>query len=45
MEAGIDHRILDTIQGHAAKTQGETYGNVSLKTMAAAIAKLPRYEV
>lgn len=45
MEAGIDHRILDVIQGHAPKTQGESYGDVTLKTIAAAIGKLPRYVV
>lgn len=45
MEAGIDHRILDAIQGHAPKTQGEAYGDVTLKVMAAAIRKLPRYSV
>jgi integrase len=42
LEAGIDHRILDAIQGHAPKTQGESYGSVTLKTKAAAIRKLPR---
>jgi integrase len=45
LQAGIDHRILDAIQGHAPKTQGETYGDVTLKTMAAAMAKMPRYAV
>ena len=45
MEVGIDHRILDVIQGHAPKTQGESYGDVTLKTIAAAIGKLPRYVV
>lgn len=45
LEAGIEHRILDAIQGHAPKTQGESYGDVTLKTKAAAILKLPRYEV
>ncbi len=45
MEAGIDHRILDAIQGHAAKTAGEAYGDVTVKAKAAAIAKLPRQGV
>lgn len=35
LQAGIDHRILDAIQGHAPKTQGETYGDVTMKTMVA----------
>jgi integrase len=42
MEVGIDHRILDAIQGHAPKTAGEAYGDVTVRAKAAAIAKLPR---
>lgn len=45
MEAGIPPRILDAIQGHAAKTVADTYGDVTLKTMAAEIGKLPRYHL
>lgn len=45
MEAGIDTRILDAIQGHAPKTTSEGYGEVTVNTMAAAIAKLPRISV
>lgn len=44
LEAGIDSRILDAIEGHAPRTAGEGYGDVSIKAQAAAIAKLPRYE-
>jgi integrase len=43
MEAGIPPRILDAIQGHAARTASDGYGDVTLKTMIAEIAKLPRY--
>ncbi|RWP12306.1 MAG: hypothetical protein EOR00_27170 [Mesorhizobium sp.] len=43
MEAGIPHRILDAIQGQAPRTVAETYGEVTLKTMVAQIAKLPIY--
>jgi integrase len=43
MEAGIPPRILDAIQGQAARTVADTYGEVTLKTMAAEIAKLPCY--
>ncbi len=45
MEAGIAPRILDAIQGQAPRSVAESYGEVTLKTMAAAIAKLPRIEV
>lgn len=40
MEAGIPPRILDAIQGQAARTVADTYGEVTLKTMAGVIAKL-----
>ncbi len=43
-EAGIEQRVLDAIQGHSARTQGESYGDVTMTTMAAAMAKVPRYE-
>lgn len=42
-EAGIEGRVLDAIQGHAARTVGESYGEVSLKAIASAIERLPRY--
>jgi len=44
-EAEIDQRILDAIQGQSPRTVGETYGDVTIKTIAKAIRKLPRYEV
>lgn len=43
MEAGIEHRILDAIQGHRPRNDGEGYGEVTIKSQAAAIAKIPRY--
>ncbi|RWO81032.1 hypothetical protein [Mesorhizobium sp.] len=43
MEAGIPPRILDAIQGQAARTVADTYGEVTLKTMAVEIAKLACY--
>jgi len=43
MEAGIPPRILDAIQGQAARTVADTYGDVTLTTMATEIAKLPSY--
>lgn len=45
MEVGISQRILDAIQGHSARTAGDQYGDVTLKTKADAIAKLPPYDI
>jgi hypothetical protein len=45
IEAGIEHRILDAIQGHRSRNVEERYGGVTIKPQAAAIAKLPRYKV
>jgi integrase len=39
---GIDHRVVDAIQGHAARTSGEDYGNVSVLAMARVIDAIPR---
>lgn len=43
-EEGISDRTLDAIQGHASKTAGDGYGDVTLKARKAAIDKLPRYQ-
>jgi integrase len=45
MEAGIPPRILDAIQGHVSGAASDGYGEVTLRTQAEAIAKLPRIEV
>lgn len=37
--------VSDAITGHAPKSVGQTYGSVPLRTLADAIAKLPRFEV
>jgi integrase len=42
-ELGLDPVVIDAIQGHAPRTAGENYGDVSLKAKTAAIAKLPSY--
>jgi integrase len=42
MEAGVSTRILDAIQGHAAGTAGDSYGDVTVKAMAMAMEKVPR---
>jgi integrase len=45
MEAGVPTRVLDAIQGHAPRTAAEGYGEVTIKTMAAAVERMPRVEV
>jgi integrase len=44
-EVGIDARVLDAIQGHRPRSVGESYGEVTTKAIAKAIALLPRYDV
>ncbi|MEO9335968.1 tyrosine-type recombinase/integrase [Mesorhizobium sp. SB112] len=44
-EEGIADRTLDAIQGHASKTAGDSYGDVTIKAKTAAINKLPRYDL
>jgi len=39
---GIDSRIADAIQGHAARTDGDDYGDVTIEAMALTMAKFPR---
>ncbi len=45
LEAGIDSRILDAIQGHAPSSEGRKYGDETLKTIALAIDRLPDYPI
>jgi integrase len=45
MEAGIPPRILDAIQGHAPRSAGDSYGEVTLAMQAAQITKLPRVNI
>jgi site-specific recombinase XerD len=42
MEAGVSTRILDAIQGHATRTAGDRYGDVTVKAMAQAMERVPR---
>lgn len=39
---GLDHRVVDCIQGHAARTSGEDYGDVTVTAMARVVAAIPR---
>jgi hypothetical protein len=38
-------RLLDAIQGHAARTAGDGYGDVTVKAMAMAMKRVPRVDV
>ncbi|MET3355389.1 UNVERIFIED_ORG: integrase [Xanthobacter viscosus] len=44
-ELGLDPRVIDKIQGHAARTAGEDYGDVTLKAAYAAIKQMPHYTI
>jgi integrase len=44
-EADIEPGVLDAIQGHAPGSVSDRYGEVTVKKMAAAIAKLPRIPI
>lgn len=43
--AGIDSRIVDAIQGHAPRTAGDDYGDVTVEAMALAMRKFPRVKL
>ena len=45
LEAGIAERVLDAICGHAPRTVGAAYGDVTLRAKIDAIDKLPPYPV
>jgi hypothetical protein len=45
MELGISDRVMDAIQGHAGRTAGDAYGDVTIATKATAIEKLPWYSL
>lgn len=45
LEEGIAERVLDAIQGHAPRTAGDSYGDVTIKARKAAIERMPRYEI
>lgn len=44
-ELGISDRVVDAIQGHAGRTAGDNYGDVTLKTKVDAIGRLPFYDL
>jgi hypothetical protein len=41
----VDPGVRDAIQGHAAQTVADEYGEVSITAKAIAIDKLPRYVI
>nr|WP_245239758.1 tyrosine-type recombinase/integrase [Methylobacterium variabile] len=45
ISAGIGDRVLDAIQGHAPRTAGDGYGEVTVRAMVDAMAKFPRVDV
>jgi integrase len=44
-ELGLSDRVADAIQGHAGRTAGDNYGDVTLFTKAKAINQLPEYDL
>lgn len=45
MELAISDRVMDAIQGHAGRTAGDNYGDVTLKAKRAAIEQLPNFPI
>lgn len=45
IEAGMGERVVDAIQGHAPRTAGDSYGEVTVKAMALGMAKFPRTKI
>jgi integrase len=43
--AGVSQAAMDALQGHAPRTEGESYGDWPISVLADAINKLPRFEV
>jgi integrase len=41
---GLDARVVDAIQGHAGRTAGDHYGDVTVIAMSRVIAAIPRIE-
>ncbi len=44
-EQGISDRTLDAIQGHASKTAGDNYGDVTIKARKVAMDRMPSYDL
>ena len=44
-DLGLDMRVVDAIQGHAPRTAGEGYGDVSLAAKDKLMRRLPEYDI
>jgi integrase len=44
LEAGIEERAADYMQGHAPKGQGRRYGANTIPALANQLSKFPRFE-
>ena len=44
-ELGLNNRVIDAIQGHSARTSGETYGDVTIAARKRAVDQLPHYAI
>lgn len=44
-ELGLSDRVIDAIQGHAGRTAGDGYGDVTIAAKVTAIEQLPDYEL
>tara|TARA_R110000796_G_scaffold8843_33_gene29415 strand:+ start:37377 stop:38849 length:1473 start_codon:yes stop_codon:yes gene_type:complete len=45
LEAGIEERAMDYMQGHASRGVGRTYGSNTLPMLQVQLAKFPRFEL
>jgi integrase len=45
MQAGVEGRILDAIQGHSGRSVSQSYGEVTIVTMSAAMRRLPPFDL
>lgn len=45
LEAEIEERAADYMQGHASKGQGRRYGANTIPALATQLAKFPRFEI
>ncbi|MCK0198643.1 tyrosine-type recombinase/integrase [Ancylobacter sp. 6x-1] len=44
-ELGLNPRVLDAIEGHASRTAGDDYGDVTLKAKALVVSQYPRFHL
>jgi integrase len=45
LELGLTMRVIDVLQGHAARTAGENYGDVTISAKVRVISALPFYDL